>query len=158
QGYLRAWDRIASLLAQHHVWMLFDFHQDMMDEDFQGEGLPKWAVDAVKGQFAQTLPAPSFGFPFNYFTPQVSQTFDNLWAEHGPVCDSYRAAWIAAADHWKNQSYSMGYDLFNEPWAGLEAATCLVPEVGCPSTDSSELQPFFEYAIAGIRTVDQNNI
>src|SRR3546814_17697821 len=58
----------------------------------------------------------------------------------------------------KDQSYSMGYDLFNEAWSGLEFETCLVPLLGCPSHDANELQPWYEYTREGIRSVDPHNM
>ena len=42
--------RIAStvrMLARHGVMSLLDFHQDMLNERFQGEGIPDWAVQAL---------------------------------------------------------------------------------------------------------------
>lgn len=158
QAYLTQWNRVVQLLAAQKIWMLFDFHQDMMTPEYQGEGVPEWAVEPLKGPFNQ-LPPPMFGFPFNYFSPQVSELFDNLWAERGTVWDGFRDAWKAVAAKWKDQPYHMGYDLLNEPWAGLEYPTCIfLYGIGCPSSDSNEIQPFFEHAIAGIRTIDKNNI
>jgi endoglycosylceramidase len=157
--YLDAWDRVVKLLAARRIWMLFDFHQDMLGHRFQGEGVPEWVVDRLAGPSSTLLGPPRFGFPFNYFTPQVSEAFDNLWAERGEVWDAYRDAWVAVARRWKNQPYSMGYDLLNEPWAGQEWPACIFPPmVGCPDSDAEEIQPFFEHAIAGIRSVDPHNI
>jgi endoglycosylceramidase len=156
--YLNKWDRVVQLLAAQKIWMLFDFHQDQMSPEYQGEGVPEWAVEPLKGPF-NNLPPPMFGFPFNYFTPQVSELFDNLWAEKGMVWDGFRDAWMAVAAKWKDQSYHMGYDLMNEPWAGMEYPACIfLFGVGCPDSDRNEIQPFFEHAITGIRTVDAKNI
>lgn len=159
ENYLKAWDRVIQLLARRRIWILFDFHQDMLGPKYQGEGVPDWALDQLEGPTTAILGAPTFGFPFNYFTPQVSEAYDRLWAERGVVWDGYRAAWVAVASRWKAQPYSMGYDLLNEPWAGQEWPTCIFPPMlGCPATDEREIQPFFEYAIAGIRAVDRNNL
>ncbi|HET8883210.1 MAG TPA: cellulase family glycosylhydrolase [Solimonas sp.] len=158
RGYLDAWNRVIDLLAKRKIWMLFDFHQDLLGPMYQGEGVPDWAVEQLPGSFTTLLGAPRFGFPFNYFTPQLSQTYDNLWADTGEIRDGFRDAWTAVAKRWRDQPYSMGYDLFNEPWAGLEFETCLVPLVGCPTHDANELQPFYEYARDGIRSVDPHNL
>lgn len=155
--YLDAWDRVVQVLAEHRIWTMFDFHQDMLGPIYQGVGVPEWAV--LPGPTTDLLGPPTFGFPFNYFTPQVSEAFDNLWAARGPVWDGYRDAWVAVARRWRDQPYSMGYDLLNEPWAGLEWPTCIFPpQLGCPGSDADEIQPFFEHAIAGIRTVDPDNL
>ncbi|MEQ1439018.1 cellulase family glycosylhydrolase [Fontimonas sp. SYSU GA230001] len=156
--YLAQWDRIVQLLASRRIWILFDFHQDMLGPVYQGEGVPDWAVEPVEGLFTTLLGPPSFGFPFNYFTPQVSEAFDNLWAERGPVWDGFRDAWIAVARRWKDQPYSMGYDLLNEPWAGMEYMQCLQPWLGCESHERDELQPFYTHALTGIRSVDPDNL
>jgi len=156
--YLKQWDRIVQLLAKQRIWMLFDFHQDMLNHDYQGEGVPDWAVEPIKGSFTELLGSPAFGFPFNYFTPQLSQAYDNLWADKGIVRDGFRDAWVAVAKRWKHQAYSMGYDLMNEPWAGLEYVECIMPPLGCESHERDELQPFFEHALKGIRSVDPDNI
>jgi len=158
QAYLDQWDRVIQLLAGQRIWMLFDFHQDMMTPEYQGEGVPEWAVEPLKGP-ANMLPPPQFGFPFNYFSPQVSELFDNLWAEQGPVWDGFADAWTAVARRWKDQPYHMGYDLLNEPWAGQEWLQCIAaPAGGCPDTDRDEIQPFMEHGLAGVRRADPHNI
>jgi endoglycosylceramidase len=156
--YLAAWDRVVQRLATNRIWMLFDFHQDLLGPLYGGEGVPEWAVESVRGPLTDALGPPDFGFPFNYFTPQLSEAFDTLWAERGPVRDGFRDAWIAVARKWRGQPYSMGYDLLNEPWAGLDYPTCLIPLTGCPTHDAASLQPFFEHARRGIRTVDPDNL
>ena len=157
--YLEHWDRTIQLLASRKIWMLFDFHQDMLGPKYQGEGVPEWVVDELAGPATALLGSPAFGFPFNYFTPQVSEAFDNLWAERGPVWDAFRDAWKVVAARYRRQPYSMGYDLLNEPWPGIEWPTCIVPPLlGCPASDTNELQPFFEHAIKGIREVDPDNL
>lgn len=156
-GYLDAWQRVVDLLAEQQIWMLFDFHQDMLGSVYQGEGVPEYAI-LEGGLSSALLPPPRFGFPFNYFTAQVSAAYDNLWAA-GPNSDAwtgYRNAWKAVAKRWYDQPYVMGYDLLNEPWAGREYLLCILS--GCPRSNAREIQPFFEHAIDGIRTVDADNI
>ena len=50
----------------------------------------------------------------------------------------------------------MGYDLFNEPWAGLEWPSCLT--TGCESTYASELQPAMTRGLRAVRKADGKNI
>ena len=63
-------------LARHGVLSLLDFHQDMYNEQFQGEGAPDWAVqDGGLPNF------PKAGFPANYLVnPAVQHAFDQFWA------------------------------------------------------------------------------
>ncbi len=64
--------------------------------------------------------------------------------------------WTQVAAHYKDQPYSMGYDLINEPWVGREWAACLAG--GCSESYVKELQPAQDKALAGIRSVDPDNI
>src|SRR5947209_16285535 len=60
-AYLAKIAQTAALLEKHDIAPLVDFHQDMYNERFQGEGWPDWAV------LDDGLPAqPQAGFPGNY--------------------------------------------------------------------------------------------
>jgi endoglycosylceramidase len=146
-NYLDQIDRVVKLLASRHVWVLLDFHQDMYNEQFQGEGFPDWAVPS------QILPNDAnYGFPLNEFVSlALNGVYDRLWADQDGLLAQYRAAWAAVAQRWKNQSYLLGYDLFNEPWPGTLWPTCF--ELDCRSFDKM-LQQFQQQALAGVRSAD----
>lgn len=151
-AYLEHWDRVVQLLASRGIWVLFDFHQDLFNERFGGEGFPDWAVND------DGLPMPlSVGFPGNYFTPACSRAFDNFWSNGNGVWDRYREAWQAVARRWRDQDRVMGYDLMNEPWPGTDVYSCMNP-AGCPLFDELKLQAMQEHVRAGIRAVDAANI
>ncbi len=151
-AYLDLWDRVVQLLASRGIYVLFDFHQDMYNERYAGEGFPDWATDD------NGIPMPvSVGFPGNYFTPACTRAFDNLWLDTNAVWAPYAEAWRAVAARWKDQDRSMGYDLMNEPWPGSHLATCANP-LGCPIFDTQFLQPFQESALAAIREADPDNV
>ena len=151
-GYLAQIDRVVQLLAARRIWVLLDFHQDMYNEKFYGEGFPDWAVDD------DGVPLPfDAGFPGNYFQPATSITFDNLWNDKDGLWDAYRDAWAAVAAKWAKQPYLMGYDLINEPWSGSNWAAC-IPPLGCAPFDENKLQPFQQHALEGIRQHDPDNI
>jgi endoglycosylceramidase len=153
-SYLAKWQRVMDLLAGQQIWMQLDFHQDQWHETYGGEGVPDWAVHRPD-PFA-LLPPVNAPFPMGYWTPELSTVFDNFWADQDHLLSDWATAWQLTARHWRGQPYSMGYDLLNEPWAGLEWATCLLDS--CPSTYANELQPAFEKALAAIRTVDPGNV
>lgn len=151
-AYLERWDRVVRLLASRGIYILLDFHQDLYNERYQGEGFPGWAT------YDDGVPHPvSFGFPGNYFSPACSRAFDNFWANHENLWDHYRDAWKAVAARWRGQEYLMGYDLINEPWPGSDVYTCMNP-AGCPVHDDQELQAMQEHVRRGIREVDPSNI
>jgi endoglycosylceramidase len=59
--YLTSIAQTVQTLAAHGIDSLLDFHQDLYNEVFQGEGAPAWAVQTGG------LPNPQLGFPGNYF-------------------------------------------------------------------------------------------
>ena len=151
QGYLDRIDRVVQLLAARHIWVLLDVHQDDYATRFTGEGFPEWAVQDDGLPFATTG-----SFFTNYFTPAVSRTFDNLWANTSGLWGAYAAGWAQVAERWARQPYLMGYDLFNEPSAGSQSASCFNP-AGCPVFDAT-LQSFYDHVRAAIRTQDRGNL
>jgi endoglycosylceramidase len=152
-GYL---DRIAhtvGVLHRHGIVTLLDFHQDLYNERFQGEGAPDWAVQD------DGLPAqPQLGFPGNYFAMTAMwRAYDHFWAnDPGPagigLQDRYAAAWAHVAERFGSTPGVQGYDIFNEPFPGSQWETCLNP-VGCPAWDAT-LQEFSQRVIDAIREVD----
>lgn len=150
-AYLDGIDRVVQLLASRGIYVMFDFHQDMYNEKYGGEGFPDWAVHD------DGVPPTNIGFPQTYFTPAVTRAFDNFWQNTGGLWDYYRDAWAAVAAKWRNQEFHGGYDLLNEPYPGSHFASCANTE-GCPVFDTQYLQPMHEHVMRGIRTVDPGNI
>lgn len=149
--YLRRWQRVMDLLADRGMWMQLDFHQDQWHEIYGGEGVPDFVAARRPLPFG-LLPPLTAPFPAGYYLPELSQVFDDFFAGRGPARASWVAAWRIVARHWRDQPYSMGYDLLNEPWAGTEGLTCLL--TSCPETYRRELQPTYELALRAIRSVD----
>jgi endoglycosylceramidase len=144
-------------LARHGVFSQLDFHQDMYNERFQGEGWPDWAVQD------DGLPNPMLGFPTNYFTsPALIRAFDHFWAnDPGPggvgLQDRYAAAWGHVAARFASAPHTLGFDLMNEPWPGTPWTTCFLP-TGCPAFDTGTMAPFYRRLIAQIRPVDHGKL
>jgi endoglycosylceramidase len=149
--YLDQIDRIVKLLAAQKIWVLLDFHQDSFNEKFAGEGFPAWAVHD------DGLPFVNLGsFFVNDQTPAVQTAYSHLWDDSEHLWQYYTQAWVAVAQKWRNQPYLMGYDLFNEPNAGLQMLTCANP-LGCPSFDAT-LERFYNHVRTAIRKVDPRNL
>ena len=153
-AYLARLRRTTRILAREGVWTLLDFHQDLFNERFQGEGAPDWAVQD------DGLPAePQAGFPANYFgMPALNRAFDHFWADDlGPaevgLQDRYAAAWAHVASFFAGTPRVLGLDVFNEPWPGSQWEQCANP-AGCPVFDAS-LQEFTQRVIDAVRAVDR---
>jgi endoglycosylceramidase len=152
--------RIASTVAtlrRHGILSLLDFHQDMYNERFQGEGAPDWAVQD------DGLPAvPKLGFPANYeLMPALQHALDHFWENSpGPggvgLQDRYAAAWRHVATRFHSAPGVLGYELFNEPFPGTTYATCLLP-AGCPAFDA-KLTAFNRRVDHAIRRADAHTV
>lgn len=154
--YRDRWQRVMDLLAQRGIWMQLDMHQDQWHETYGGEGVPDWAVHRPPLLALLGLPPLNLPFPIGYWTPENSLVFDEFWANKHQGLDHWAAAWRIAAGWWKDQPHLMGYDLMNEPWMGLEWASCLT--TGCESSIRTELQPAYEKLTRAIRAIDPRNI
>ena len=152
-AYLARVRHTTRVLAREGIWTLLDFHQDLFNERFQGDGAPDWAVQD------DGLPAePQAGFPDNYFAnTALNRAFDHFWADDaGPggvgLQDRYAAAWAHVAAYFSHTPRVLGLDVFNEPWAGTGWQQCANP-AGCPVFDAT-LQAFTQRVIDAVRAVD----
>jgi endoglycosylceramidase len=157
-GYLNQIAATESALARHGIFSQLDFHQDLYNERFQGEGWPDWAVQD------DGLPnMPQFGFPTNYFAmPALIRAFDHFWAnDPGPggvgLQDRYAAAWGHVASRFASAQHTVGFDLMNEPWPGTPWTSCFAPP-GCPLFDTATMAPFYQRVIAQIRRAEPQKL
>jgi endoglycosylceramidase len=158
EAYLAQTVATARELAREGIFVLLDFHQDMYNERFNGEGMPDWAtVD-------DGLPAePDVGFPGNYLLmPALWRAFDHLWlndpgADGRPLQTALGHAWRRVAMRFRGEDRVLGYNLLNEPWPGSQHPSCLTPE-GCPQFDAVLLTEFSKRIIAAIREADPRTL
>src|SRR5947209_10760950 len=157
-NYLASIAGTVSTLAAHGIYSVLDFHQDMYNERFAGEGWPDWAVqdDGLPNQ-------PNEGFPGNYETmPALQHAFDHFWLNSaGPggvgLGDRYAAAWRHVAERFRGNPDVLGYELLNEPFPGSQYPSCATP-AGCPVFDQQFLAPFIRRTLAAIRQVDPTTL
>jgi endoglycosylceramidase len=143
-------------LARHGVFSLIDFHQDMYNEKFQGEGWPDWQVQD------DGLPNPRNGFPGNYLTnPALWRAYDHFWANDrvggAKLLDRYAAAWRHVARAFQGRNRILGYDILNEPFPGSQLAACANP-AGCPAFDTGPLATMTRKTTQAIRKVDRRHL
>ena len=145
-------------LARHGIFSQLDFHQDLYNERFGGEGWPNWATidDGVPAE-------PLTGFPASYITsPGLNVAFTNFWLNRaGPggvgLQNRYAAAFRHVAARFAPREHTIGYDVMNEPWPGLFWPTCATP-LGCPLFDAFTLAPFHRRVISRIREVEPQKL
>ena len=155
--YIARIKRTVDTLGRHGIVSLVDFHQDLYNERFQGEGWPDWAV------FDDGLPAePKNGFPANYLgMPALQHAYDNFYAnvkapDGKGIEDHYAAAWGHVAKAFARDPFVLGYDLYNEPWPGTAWQDCANP-TGCPASDA-KLAEFTRKSLAQIRKADTTHL
>lgn len=156
--YLDSIADTVSTLAAHGIVSLLDFHQDMYNEKFQGEGAPAWAV--INDPLSQILPNPALGFPGNYLlNPSEWHIWDLFWSNaKAPdgvgLQDHYAHMWAHVAAFFDGDPAVAGYEVMNEPWPGSLGLRCALPLVGCPIFDSTLLTSFYRRVVPAIRAAD----
>ena len=153
-SYLDSVNDTVRTLAAHGIVSLLDFHQDMWNEKFQGEGAPAWAVPP------SSAPNPQLGFPYNYLAnPAEWQVWDRFWNNYKApdgigLQDHLAAAWAHVAQRFVGDHAVAGYEVLNEPWPGTLAEICATPLIGCRAFDAGKLTAFYKRIDHAIRTAD----
>ena len=156
ERYLRAIAATVRTLARHGILSVLDFHQDLYNERFQGEGAPDWAVQDGG------LPNLRLGFPANYAAnPALEHALDAFWANSpGPggigLQARFAATWNHVAARFHSVQSVLGYELYNEPFPGTPWASCLLP-AGCPGFNG-QLTAFYRRVDHAIRAVDPRTL
>jgi endoglycosylceramidase len=152
-AYLASILTTVRILAAHRIYTLLDWHQDDWGLAANGiDGAPAWAT------LTDGLPNPALGYGVGMFgDPAQQRAFDNFWADaRGPggvgIADRFAAMLAFYGARFRQQSYLLGYDTFNEPNAGTQWTTCANP-AGCPAFDG-KLSAWFRRVIPRLRAAD----
>ena len=113
--------------------VIIDFHQDVFQAAFCGDGFPEWALGEIPhgpphydcGRFAWSAP---------YFDPMsdVSRAFDGLWTNRDGVLDAFVGMWTYVAREFGLHPAVGAFEVMNEPGPGsqtpeIAGATILPP-------------------------------
>jgi endoglycosylceramidase len=156
-NYLASIGQTVATLASHGIVSLLDFHQDLYNEVFQGEGAPAWAVKT------DGLPNPQLGFPANYFANPAEEFAWHAFWRDAPAPDGiglqdhYARAWAHVAAFFRGNPGVFGYEVLNEPWPGLIWEGCFDPILGCPLQDH-KLTEFYRKVVPAIRAADPTTL
>ena len=163
-AYLADLKRTVQLLEEQDLHVLIDYHQDMYNERYQGNGMADWAtVDSVPGP-ATAVPSCNLGFPGNMFAcPPLWEAYDRFFGlngrtpETGPRSKTLQAefaeAWVRVAEVFRDEPGVFGYDIYNEPHPGSQVLGCLNP-VGCTEEAEAALTTFSRLVAGELRKVD----
>jgi endoglycosylceramidase len=156
-NYLASIAQTVATLASHGIVSLLDFHQDLYNEIFQGEGAPAWATQTGG------LPNPPLGFPGSYFLNPAEEYAWNAFWRNAPapdgigIQDHFISSWQHVANFFHGNPGVFGYEVLNEPWPGFVWEGCFNPVLGCPLQDL-KLTAFYRRVVPAIRAVDPTTL
>mmetsp|Transcript_8442 Transcript_8442/g.23820 ORF Transcript_8442/g.23820 Transcript_8442/m.23820 type:complete len:539 (+) Transcript_8442:241-1857(+) len=171
--YLANMRGIADTLAAHGIYTIVDMHQDVINRQFCGEGVPDWAIEY--GRPVKPFPEPVFGayptdgdnyppldtclsksFATYYPSDASCAAFQALYDNVNGMQDAYVGFWRKVADTFKDHEYVLGYELINEPWAGdiYTNKSLLLPG----RADLINLEPMYARVNDAIREIDDEHI
>lgn len=158
----------ARLLADHGLYVLLDYHQDLYNERYQGEGFADWATqDSAPGDATEAAGC-DLGFPANIFTCRyLWEAFDRLLGINGEslalgprgmtLQAEFAEAWQRTAQRFRGMPGVFGYNLLNEPYPGSATLACLNP-LGCLGGQDAALTAFHQQLIDAVSAVDGGTI
>lgn len=178
-NYLDTLYNITLELNKHNIYVILDFHQDIISSLFCGEGVPNWFVfkyldNITINNFPIPIDKPYnildntvFDYNKNYnisnlcdetywvkyhFSYAVSETFQKLYDNP----ESMKNYWNAVSNKFKDCSNCIGYEIINEPWSGniFKNPLLLKPYYA----ENINLLPFYNKIISYIREYDKNHI
>ncbi|GAM27787.1 hypothetical protein SAMD00019534_109630, partial [Acytostelium subglobosum LB1] len=147
QTYLDVIKGMVNQLGDAGIYAIIDFHQDIINRRFCGEGIPDWAV---------VLPEETLPFPM----PAVMEKYpvDNVTGYPAlDLCLSrFVAYWKQLASTFVDVDTVIGYEIINEPWGGnIYRDPLLLDQMG--HADRVNMLPLYKNVNAAIRSVDQQH-
>lgn len=174
ESYLDVIETIVNNSADHGIYSLLDFHQDVYSPKYCGEGIPLWA--SITGESAWLFPRPLQWTPFNlsseglpsnedcgkfawatfYLASATGSAFQNLYDNYDGLQDALGLFWKKIAERFHSFDKVFGYELINEPWAGdhLSNPLRLLPGYA----DKHNLGPMYDNLNNYIREIDDKHI
>ena len=131
------------------IFSLLDFHQDLYNEKFGGEGLPDWAV-LDDGLPAEPLPASrSPTSPARASTgPSTTCGRTTPGRAASPIQDRYAAAWARVARGFKDDRGRAGLRPPQRAVAGHRLRHAVATPPAAPPSTAASLAPFYRRVIS----------
>lgn len=143
EEYFKKVDEIIALAAKEDIPVFLDMHQDLFSAEFE-DGAPAWAT-ITNGMPHVRGPLWSESY---LSSAAVMQAFESFWnnaaASDGiGIKTHYINVWRYISKRYADNPYVVGYDVFNEPYVGLDGVK--VAEIlgealaGVPGGDIAEI-------------------
>jgi hypothetical protein len=138
QAYIARVRQAVNWAASHGIYTVLDMHQDTYSKyvtatpgtacrigaspEFGNDGAPAWAT--------LTGGAKGCGFQGRDLSPNVEQSFTNLYDNTNGIGGEFAAAWGELAHSFAGDTAVAGYDLLNEPGPGNSPGVTSAPLLG----------------------------
>ena len=163
-AYTAALRNATKMLGASGAFTLLDMHQDSLSSRFgtctawpngcsDYDGAPLWLVNRTVARHPYPWPwaANSSGIS-GQITEAEGQAWEDLYRNARGGLTAWAAAWKSFASVFKAEKGIVGYELFNEPWAGDVYKDPLLFLPGVAGRRS--LQPAYDRLAEAIREVD----
>ena len=176
--YLDEIETIVKHLSAEKIYVILDFHQDLLHRKWCGEGVPDYIYDIChtsQPEDTPIFPLPSVNdtyptdangdptldaclshmFATYYLSAEVSAAFECFYTS-SEVKTAFSGYWKVVVERFKEYPYVLGYELINEPWMGdiYHHHADLLPKY----TEKEYLQPLYTYLHDVIRSLDKEKI
>ncbi|KAI8824721.1 glycoside hydrolase superfamily [Chytriomyces cf. hyalinus JEL632] len=165
QTYLDGMKKIVQMCSDAGIYVLLDFHQDLLSEKYSGEGVPQWIENPNTGALGFPSPIsppyklnPCLKLPWGYchFPKETQRGFQGLYSNVNGKRDAFVECWKVVAKAFLGFKNILGYDIKNEPFNGDAIANVLLSDV--EYVNENNFLPFYEAVSEGIRGIDPNAI
>eukprot|EP01083_Nonionella_stella_P071620 192504_1 len=163
---------ITTAYSKYNISTLVDCHQDDFSEAVCGEGVPLWATQPKAWNFPSPVHAAYNTSAANGHVPTQEQCLKVFWPKYylsKAVSSAFQALYSNATlqqafgDYWAELTKSfkstpgiVGFELFNEPWAGDIYKD---PSLMWPGkADSKNLAPFYDAIVPSIYDNDEDRV
>lgn len=108
----------------------------------------------------QACDSHKHGISWGESTYETSFAYQSLWDNYNGTADAYALMWAKLAARFNGRAEVVGYNIFNEPFAGdfYHHPLIMVPYPSPTNADRVNLQPFYDKVNAAIRNVDNESL
>lgn len=174
--YLNQARELVDRLGARGIYTLIELHQDAFSPYYCGEGMPDFVTKNMTGPGFVPFPGPGLppfptgpdGLPDRaaclqhsffryYFTADVAAAFQSIYDNVNGLADRLVRLWTAVAQKMASSPHVLGYELFNEPWAGdMYRSPALLVEEGL--ADRKNLAPLYDRLAEAVRSADPDRL
>jgi endoglycosylceramidase len=106
----------------------------------------------------QACDSHKHGASFGESTFETAQAYQALWDNWNGTGDAYVAMWAKVAARFKDRTEVVGFNLFNEPFAGdlYHRPLIMVPYPSPTNADRVNLQPTYDKVNTAVRAIDED--